>query len=152
MRTAITTEIELAQHAGVFLFGGRRGRMLGAEYPVCLVGGLAVERHGFGGLPLKEPDQSPVRQGRYVIGMFGAPGAADAPLVLVGQRLGLGEAANVGAEKTKVPDRVECVGMIYPEHAPAAKPEGSAGGQRLGLVEIAAACVAALRAGSPTRA
>ena len=95
--------IEVAEHAGVFGGGGPRRRVFGAEDAPGLVGGLAVERLGLVELALEPADQPPVGQGRHVVGMLRPSGAADAALVLVGQRLGLGEPAAVDGRAGRGP-------------------------------------------------
>ncbi len=121
----------VAEDAGVLDDGGAGRRVVGAEDARRLLRGLAVERLGLGRLALEELDQAAIGQRGDVVGVLRAPGAADAPLVLVGQRLGLGEPAR-GRRRSRQRLRTErsvsgwSVGSTRRRAASACRSSGSA--------------------------
>ena len=66
--------------------GGAGDRVAFPEDPPGLVRRPSVERLGLIGPSPEELDQAEIGQRGHVIGMLGAPGAADSPLVFVGER------------------------------------------------------------------
>ncbi len=86
--------------------------MIRPEDPEGFLGGSAIERDRLGNLAAKPQDQPAVRQGRDVIRVFRAEGAADSVLEFDRQGFGLGHVAAIDGEQAKFPDRAEDRGIV----------------------------------------